>query len=448
MSSRMIDRIRNITREGGGQEAQETSSQEFREIKRTVHAELIEGLDFAKVRKMEPDALKAQLHTSISSLLSGRALPLNKAEQDRLVEELINEVIGFGVLEPLLQDPTISDILINGYDTIFVERAGKLEKVDLTFEDNDQLLHLIDRIVGAVGRRVDESNPMVDARLPDGSRVNAIIPPLALDGPVVSIRRFSADPITAQNLVDFGAVPKPILSLLQACVRCKLNTIVSGGTGAGKTTLLNVLSSFIPSKERIITVEDAAELQLQQPHVVRLETRPANVEGKGEITARDLVKNALRMRPDRIILGEIRGTEAIDMLQAMNTGHEGSIGTIHANTPRDALARLETMVGMAMPNLTDRTIREMISRALDLVIQLDRLPDGSRRIMRVTEVTGMEGNTLTTQDLFIFEQSTIDKEGKVHGCFRATGVRPRFAAKLKAHGIELPAQLFSYSHKV
>jgi pilus assembly protein CpaF len=313
------------------------------------------------------------------------------------------------------------------------------------FADTRQLLQVIDRIVGAVGRRIDESSPMVDARLADGSRFNAIIPPLALDGPQVSIRRFGTRPLEADDLVRLGAVPRPVIEVLRACVRSKLNVLVSGGTGSGKTTLLNVLSGFIPDGERVITIEDSAELKLQQRHVVRLETRPPNIEGRGEVTQRDLVRNSLRMRPDRIILGEIRGGEAIDMLQAMNTGHEGSLATVHANTPRDALSRLETMVGMGMPNLTDRHIREMIARAVHLVVQLDRLTDGTRRVVAVSEVTGVEGNVVSMQDVFVFEQRTVDADGRVRGAFRATGTRPKFATRLQRFGIELPQELFRFS---
>jgi pilus assembly protein CpaF len=351
-------------------------------------------------------------------------------------------------LEPLLRDPEISDILINGPDTVYVERKGRLSRVDVRFNSNAHLMQIIDRIVSAVGRRVDETTPMVDARLSDGSRFNAIIPPLALDGPAVSIRRFGTVPITADDLVAFGACPAPVMDFLKACVRAKLNMMISGGTGSGKTTMLNVLSSNIPLGERVLTIEDAAELQLQQPHVVRLETRPANLEGRGEITARDLVKNALRMRPDRIILGEIRSTEAIDMLQAMNTGHEGSLATVHANTTRDALARLETMIGMGMPNLGDKNIREMIARALDVIIQLDRLPDGTRRLLAVTEITGMEGSVISTQDIFVFQQRTIDDEGRVRGAFVATGTRPKCAARLAQVGIELSRDLFRFRQEV
>jgi pilus assembly protein CpaF len=444
--SRLIDRVRGAQQryKAGGQ----TDSAEFEQIKKNLHNEIIDQLDYEKVGRTPREELAKQLRVTLTSLVENRSLPLNRLERERLVEEILDEILGLGPLETLLRDPQISDILINGHDTIYVEKKGRLQRVDTKFNDNAHLMQIIDRIVSAVGRRVDETTPMVDARLQDGSRFNAIIPPLALDGPVVSIRRFGTVPITADDLIAFGSVPKPMMQVLHGCIKSALNVVISGGTGSGKTTFLNVLSSFIPSDERIITIEDAAELQLQQPHVVRLETRPPNLEGKGEITARDLVKNALRMRPDRIILGEIRSAEAIDMLQAMNTGHEGSLATVHSNTTRDALARFETMIGMGMPNLTDKTIREMMARALDLIIQLDRLPDGTRRVMAVTEVLGMEGSVITTQDIFRFDQRTMDDQGRVRGAFVATGTRPKFAAKLKQNGIHLSPELFRFRQEV
>jgi pilus assembly protein CpaF len=444
--SRLIDRVR------GAQQRYKTGAQtdsaEFEQIKKKLHNEIIDQLDYEKVGQTPRDELGKQLRSTLTTLVESRSLPLNRLERERLVEEILDEILGLGPLEPLLRDPQISDILINGYDTIFIEKKGKLQKVDTRFNDNQHLMQIIDRIVSAVGRRVDETTPMVDARLSDGSRFNAIIPPLALDGPVVSIRRFGTVPITADDLVAYGSVPKPMMQVLRGCVKSAMNIVISGGTGSGKTTFLNVLTSFIPSDERIITIEDAAELQLQQPHVVRLETRPANLEGRGKVDARDLVKNALRMRPDRIILGEIRGAEAIDMLQAMNTGHEGSLATVHSNSTRDALARFETMIGMGMPNLTDKTIREMMARALDLVIQLDRLPDGTRRVMAVTEVLGMEGSVVTTQDIFRFEKRTMDDQGRIRGAFVATGTRPKFASRLKQHGIHLSPELFRFRLEV
>jgi len=421
---------------------------EFEKIKADLHNELIESLDFEQVGNTPREELAQRLRTTLTERVEARNLPLNRLERERLVEEILDNILGLGPLEPLLRDPEVSDIMINGPFTVFIERKGKLVKTNVTFNDNNHLMQIIDRIVSAVGRRVDETTPMVDARMQDGSRFNAIIPPLALDGATVSIRRFGTVPITAEDLVAFGTVPRPILEVLRGAVRSKLNTVISGGTGSGKTTLLNVLSSFIPEGERIITIEDSAELQLQQSHVVRLETRPPNIEGRGEVTQRDLVKNCLRMRPDRIILGEIRGGEAIDMLQAMNTGHEGSLATVHANSARDALARFETMVGIGMPNMADKAIRETIARALDLIIQQARLPDGSRRILSVTEITGMEGSIITTQDIFVFEQTGVDSNGRVRGRFRATGVRPKFTDRLANNGIRLSHELFRFTQEV
>ncbi|MFT5584597.1 MAG: pilus assembly protein CpaF [Cognaticolwellia sp.] len=450
-SSRLIDRVRGAQQRfksaapaaGGVQ-----NNEEFDSIKKALHQELIESLDFDQVSQTPREELAARLRATLTEQVDLRNLPLNRLERERLVEEILDDILGLGPLEPLLRDPEISEILINGPNHVYVEKKGNLQRYPLRFQDNRHLMQIIDRIVSAVGRRVDETTPMVDARLADGSRFNAIIPPLALDGPTVSIRRFGTVPIMAEDLVALGSCPRPVLEVLRGAVASHLNVIISGGTGSGKTTLLNVLSSFIPEGERIITIEDSAELQLQQSHVVRLETRPANLEGKGEVTQRDLLKNCLRMRPDRIILGEIRGIEAIDMLQAMNTGHDGSLGTIHSNTPRDALSRMETMVSMGMSNLTDKTIREMIARALHLVVQQTRLPDGTRRITAVTEIIGMESNVITTQDIFLFEQTGIDEEGKVRGHFRATGVRPKFADKLARNGIPLPADLFRFRMEV
>ncbi|RME21403.1 MAG: CpaF family protein [Deltaproteobacteria bacterium] len=442
MSSRLVDRVRNAQQRYRSPATSDNA--EFERIKRTLHSELIEALDFEQVSKTPREELSQRLRKTLTEQVEQRSLPLNRIERERLVEEILDDILGLGPLEPLLRDPEISDILINGPKTIYVEKKGRLQKTNVKFQDDAHLMQIIDRIVSAVGRRIDETNPMVDARLADGSRFNAIIPPLALDGPSVSIRRFGTVPITAEDLIAFGSVPRPILEVLKGCVKSKLNMVISGGTGSGKTTLLNVLSSFIPPGERIITIEDAAELQLQQPHVVRLETRPPNLEGKGEVTARDLVKNALRMRPDRIILGEIRGAEAIDMLQAMNTGHEGSIATVHANSTREALSRFETMIGMGMPNLADKNIREMIARALDIIIQVDRLADGTRRLLAVTEIIGMEGDIVTTQDLFVFRQTGVDDEGRVRGRFMSTGVRPKFAGRLASNGIRLSSDLFRF----
>ncbi|HYP02877.1 MAG TPA: CpaF family protein, partial [Pyrinomonadaceae bacterium] len=345
----------------------------------------------------------------------------------------------------LLADSTISDILVNSPQNIYIERRGKLERTNVTFKDDEHLMRVIERIVSSVGRRIDESSPMVDARLSDGSRVNAIIPPLSLDGPVLSIRRFGAEPLRMSKLIEIGALTKDIADMFEMCVNARLNVLISGGTGAGKTTLLNALSAYIPEEQRIVTIEDSAELQLQQPHVVRLETRPPNIEGRGEVTQRDLVKNALRMRPDRIVIGEVRGGEAIDMLQAMNTGHDGSLTTVHANTPRDALARLETMIQMTGMKLSERAMRQQIASALNLVIQAARLSDGTRRVVSISEITGMEGDTITMQEIFMFERKGIDKDGHVVGRFRPTGVRPRFAERLKVYGMQLPRVFFEES---
>jgi len=367
---------------------------------------------------------------------------LNQQERHHLVLDIQHEMLGFGPLEPLLNDPTVSDILVNTYDKVYVERRGRLELTDVSFHDNAHLMKIIEKIVSRVGRRVDESSPMVDARLPDGSRVNAIIPPLAVDGPLVSIRRFGASPLTVQNLLDYKSVTPPMIKVLESLGLAKVNILISGGTGSGKTTMLNLISGFIPENERIVTIEDAAELQLRQPHVVRLETRPPNIEGKGEVTQRALVRNSLRMRPDRIILGEVRGPEALDMLQAMNTGHEGSLATIHANTPRDALARLENMVGMAGVSLTPRAIRQQIASAITVILQASRLADGTRKVVSMQEITGMEGEIISMQEIFRFEQTGIDADGKVQGHFCATGVRPRFADRLRMFGAAVPEDTF------
>jgi pilus assembly protein CpaF len=414
-------------------------NQSFQEIKARLHRTIISRLDLTKLNMLSPDRVRSEVSRLAEDLLLAESLPLSIIERDRLVSEVHNELFGLGPLEPLLGDATISDILVNSYANIYIERRGKLEKTAISFKDDEHLMRVIERIVSTIGRRIDEAQPMVDARLPDGSRVNAIIPPLAIDGPVLSIRRFAAEPLKTAALINNGTMTKEIAILFEMCVRARLNIIISGGTGAGKTTLLNALSAYIPSEERIVTIEDSAELQLQQPHIVRLETRPPNIEGKGEVTQRDLVKNALRMRPDRIVIGEVRGGEAIDMLQAMNTGHDGSLTTIHANSPRDALARLETMVQMTGMRLSDRAMRQQIASAVDLVIQIARLTDGTRRITSISEITGMEGETTAMQEIFQFERTGVDATGKVIGLFRTSGIRPRFAERLKQYGMQLPA---------
>jgi len=411
----------------------------FQEVKARLHRAIITRMDLTKLNTLPPERVHTEVSRLAEDLLLAENLPLSTVERDRLVSEVNHELFGLGPHEPLLADPTISDILVNSYSNIYIERRGKLEKTAITFKDDEHLMRVIERIVSTVGRRIDEAQPMVDARLPDGSRVNAIIPPLAIDGPTLSIRRFGADPLKMAALIENGALTKEIAILFEMCVKARLNIVISGGTGAGKTTLLNALSAYIPSDERIVTIEDSAELQLQQPHIVRLETRPPNIEGKGEVTQRDLVRNALRMRPDRIVIGEVRGGEAIDMLQAMNTGHDGSLTTIHANSPRDALSRLETMIQMTGMRLSDRAMRQQIASAVDLVIQVARLTDGTRRITSISEVTGMEGDTTTMQEIFQFERTGVDPKGKVLGRFRTTGIRPRFAERLKQYGMQLPA---------
>lgn len=411
----------------------------FQEVKARLHHAIITRMDLTKLNTLSPDRVHTEVSRLVEELLLAENLPLSTIERDRLVSEVNHELFGLGPLEPLLADPTISDILVNSHSNIYIERRGKLERTSITFKDDEHLMRVIERIVSTVGRRIDEAQPMVDARLPDGSRVNAIIPPLAVDGPTLSIRRFGTDPLKMAALIENGALTKEIAILFEMCVKARLNIIISGGTGAGKTTLLNALSAFIPPDERIVTIEDSAELQLQQPHIVRLETRPPNIEGRGEITQRDLVRNSLRMRPDRIVIGEVRGGEAIDMLQAMNTGHDGSLTTIHANTPRDALSRMETMIQMTGMRLSDRAMRQQIASAVNLVIQVARLTDGTRRITSISEITGMEGETTTMQEIFQFERTGVDAKGTVMGRFRTTGIRPRFAERLKQYGMQLPA---------
>jgi pilus assembly protein CpaF len=425
-----------------GTVADGTGQNSFQEMKARLHRTLINRMDLTKLSTLTPDQVHAEVSRLAESVLAQEAMPLSVAERDRLVNDVQHELFGLGPLEPLLADPTISDILVNSHDTIYIERRGKIEATNVRFKDDEHLMRVIERIVSSVGRRIDESSPMVDARLQDGSRVNAIIPPLAIDGPVVSIRRFGSDPLKMSSLIEFNALTKDIADMLQMVVTARLNVLISGGTGAGKTTLLNALSAYIPENERIVTIEDSAELQLQQPHTVRLETRPPNIEGRGEVTQRDLVRNALRMRPDRIVIGEVRGGEAIDMLQAMNTGHDGSLTTVHANTPRDALSRLETMIQMTGMRLSDRAMRQQIASALNLVVQVARMSDGSRRVTSISEITGMEGETITMQEIFQYERTGVDKEGKVLGRFRPTGIRPRFAERLKQCGLQLPRVFF------
>jgi pilus assembly protein CpaF len=420
---------------------------EYASLKTRIHRQLIEQLDLAKIELLPPDQLQAQIRRIVEGMLEAEATPLNRQERERVVMEVFHETFGLGPIEPLMRDPSVSDILVNGARSVYVERRGRLERTDVAFRDDAHLLQIIERIVSRVGRRVDESSPMVDARLPDGSRVNAIIAPLTLDGPALSIRRFAVDPYTMAHLLEFGTMTPALAEIVTAAVRTRLNILISGGTGTGKTTLLNVLSNAIPNHERIVTIEDSAELQLQQEHVVRLETRPPNLEGAGAVTQRDLVRNALRMRPDRIVVGEVRGPEVLDMLQAMNTGHDGSISTVHANSARDAVARLETMVllsGIAPPV---RAIREYIASALDVVIHLARLSDGTRKVLRVTEITGLEEDVITTQDIFVFEQQGVDADGRVMGFHRATGLRPRFAERLQQSGIRVDSGLFDPSRR-
>ncbi len=414
----------------------------YQQLKKHLHQTLLERIDLERLQQLSTEQLRRELSHLVERLIDDEKIMVNQAERRQLVLDMQNEMLGFGPLEPLLTDPSVSDILVNGHSQIYVERRGKLELTPITFNDDAHLLKVIEKIVSRVGRRIDESSPMVDARLPDGSRVNAIIPPLALDGPMLSIRRFSVKPLTMDDLIKYQSLTPPIATLLDALARAKVNILISGGTGSGKTTLLNVLSGFIPTDERIVTIEDAAELQLQQPHVVRLETRPPNIEGKGEIPQRALVKNALRMRPDRIILGEVRGGEALDMLQAMNTGHEGSFATIHANSPRDALARLENMVGMANANLGQRAVRQQIASAITVVIQIMRFTDGSRKLVSLQEVNGMEGDTITMQEIFQFKRSGVSAEGKVLGQFCATGVYPQFDKRLREFGAAVPESIY------
>jgi pilus assembly protein CpaF len=415
----------------------------FHEIKRKIHGRLVEEANLAALDTLDPEVIRSEISNVVEYYLQEEKALLNEEEKVALVTNILDELMGLGPLEPFFKDPTVSDVLVNTYKDIYVERFGLLEKTKSRFVDDNHLRNIIDRIISRVGRRIDESSPMVDARLIDGSRVNAIIPPLAIDGPILSIRRFSVSPLKTEDLLKYKTLTPEIAQLLAGCVKAKLNVMISGGTGAGKTTLLNILSAYIPVNERIITIEDSAELQLQQPHVIRLETRPSNIEGTGQVTQRDLVRNSLRMRPDRIIVGEVRGAEAFDMLQAMNTGHEGSLTTIHANTPRDSLSRLESMVLMTGISLPEKAMRFMASSALDVIVQVSRLTDGTRKVTSICEVVGMEGEVITLQDIFVFDKQGLDQQGKVIGQHRSTGIRPKFSERLEMAGIEVPENLFT-----
>jgi pilus assembly protein CpaF len=431
--------VRGVSTAGGSA----GGSKNYDELKKQIHARLVERLDFTRVKDLASDALRRDIRRVIEHLCDTENPLLNRMEREKLIEEVLDETLGFGPLEPLLKDPTISDILVNGPKKVYIERRGKLEKTDVVFRDNDHLLQIIDRIVSKVGRRVDETSPLCDARLPDGSRVNAVIPPIALDGASLSIRRFGATPLKLEDLLNYKAFSPEMAMLMEACIKARLNVIISGGTGCGKTTLLNTMSSFIPADERVVTIEDAAELQLQQDHVVRMETRPPNIEGKGAITTRDLVRNALRMRPERIIIGECRGAETLDMLQAMNTGHAGSMTTLHANSVRDAMSRLETMIMMAGFELPVKAMRQQIASAIDLVIQANRLQGGPRKITSITEVMNMEQDVIIMQEVFRFRQMGVDQNGRAFGQFEATGVRPTFVNRLESKGVKLPSNMFT-----
>ena len=424
-----------------------TLSPEVQEIRSRIHRKLMDRLNLASLAERDREEGEAEIAKVVRQMLADEMAPLNMEEREQVVEQILYEIFGLGPLEPLLKDDSISDILVNTYNQVFIERNGRLEEARVRFRDNQHLLQVIDRIVSAVGRRIDDSSPMVDARLADGSRVNAIIPPLALDGPHLSIRKFRRDVLSADQLMEYGSLTPNILKFVQGCVKARMNILISGGTGSGKTTFLNMLSESIPISERVVTIEDSAELQMRQPHVVRLETRPPNIEGEGQVTQRQLVINALRMRPDRIVLGEVRGGEALDMLQAMNTGHDGSLTTLHANTPRDALTRLETMVQMAATSIGEKAMRQQISSAIDLVIQLSRLSDGGRKVMNIAEIVGMEGDVITMQDLFRYDRKGMDDDGNIVGEFRATGIRPKAAERLAAYGVDMEETLFADSDR-
>ncbi len=437
-------RFQDSNEDAGSKQQKRTQpdSQNLQVLKDKVHQKLMETGNPVELRKLDRAALSAKVAEAASALLSAEGISLLARTKNLLVEEVLDEILGYGPIQPLLDDPTITEIMVNGYSRVYAERGGKIFLTDKTFLNDAHVMRIIEKIVMPLGRRIDESSPMVDARLPDGSRINAIIPPLSVKGPTLTVRKFSREPYTAQNLVEFGTFTSEMAELMEACVQARLNIIISGGTGSGKTTTLNVLSAFVPNDERIVTIEDAAELRLMQDHVVPLESRPANIEGRGEITIRMLVRNALRMRPDRIIVGEVRGAEALDMLQAMNTGHDGSLSTAHTNSPRDTLSRLETMVLMAGTELPSRAVREQITAAINLIIHQNRLRDGSRKITHITEIQGMEGDVIVTQDIFLFNQKGVDKDGKVIGAHEATGLRPRFVDRFQQQGIPLPANLF------
>jgi pilus assembly protein CpaF len=440
ISSQLVQPLNERNAAGGSHNGMARAA--YQNLKREVHHLVLERVELERISRLSTDLVRQELTTLIMRILEEERAPANDFERKQLVVDVYDEMFGFGPLEVLLRDPGVSDILVNTYQQTYVERKGRLELTDVTFYDDAHLMKVIEKIVSRVGRRIDESSPMVDARLPDGSRVNAIIPPSAVDGPLVSIRRFAVNPLQVPDLIKLQTLTPPMADLLDALARAKVNILISGGTGSGKTTLLNILSGFIPADERIITIEDAAELQLRQPHVARLETRPPNIEGRGEITQRTLVRNALRMRPDRIILGEVRGAEALDMLAAMNTGHEGSLATIHANTPRDAVTRLENMINMAGMSLPPKTMRQQISSAIHVVIQATRLNDGRRKIVSIQEITGMEGEVINMQEIFAFKRSGVDANGNVRGYFCATGVRPKFVERLEAFGIHLPDHIY------
>ncbi len=450
LRDRLRDRLAKTDREAGPATSRRKppravkAGDSFQDLKTRIHRKLIERLDPDTLENVDRDTLKEQIRPILETLLAEEGVFLSLDDRERLIREINDETFALGPIEPYFHDPDVADILVNGPSQVYIERFGKLEMTGTTFKDDGHLMQIIDRIVSRIGRRIDESSPFVDARLPDGSRVNAIIPPLALDGPMLSIRRFGVNVLGINDLLRLGSLTPEMAEVLKACVKARLSILISGGTGSGKTTLLNILSAFIPNDERIVTIEDSAELQLQQPHVVRLETRPPNIEGKGMVTQRDLVRNALRMRPDRILVGEVRGAEVMDMLQAMNTGHEGSLTTLHANSTRDALTRLETLMLMAGVNIPDMAMREMISSALDAIVQVSRLSDGSRKVVSLSEVVGMESGVVSMQEVFAFRKTGIGEHGEVLGQFRSTGVRPKFAEKLKVAGIDLPPSIFGH----